>query len=105
MATEKQLIRVINVRVKPECREEFIEATRKNARQSLEEPGVVRFDLIQQDDDPDRFVLIEAYRNDSAPDEHKKTEHYAKWRDTVSDMMAEPRQSIACRPLFPERWT
>jgi quinol monooxygenase YgiN len=82
------------VRVKPESIPEFIAATRANAEASLREPGVARFDVVQQQDDPCRFVLVEAYRTDSAPAEHKVTAHYATWRDTVAPMMAEPRQSV-----------
>lgn len=82
------------VRVKPESIPEFIAATRANAEASLREPGVARFDVVQQQDDPCRFVLVEAYRTDSAPAEHKATLHYATWRDTVAPMMAEPRQSV-----------
>lgn len=82
------------VRVKPESIPEFIAATRANAEASLREPGVARFDVVQQQDDPCRFVLVEAYRTDSAPAEHKATAHYATWRDTVAPMMAEPRQSV-----------
>lgn len=82
------------VRVKPESIQEFIAATRANAEASLREPGVARFDVVQQQDDPCRFVLVEAYRTDSAPADHKATAHYATWRDTVAPMMAEPRQSV-----------
>lgn len=82
------------VRVKPESIPEFIAATRANAEASLREPGVARFDVVQQQDDPCRFVLVEAYRTDSAPADHKATAHYATWRDTVAPMMAEPRQSV-----------
>ena len=82
------------VRVKPESIPEFIAATRANAQASLQEPGVARFDVVQQQDDPCRFVLVEAYRTESAPADHKATAHYATWRDTVAPMMAEPRQSL-----------
>lgn len=82
------------VRVKPESIHEFIAATRANAEASLREPGVARFDVVQQQDDPCRFVLVEAYRTESAPADHKATAHYATWRDTVAPMMAEPRQSL-----------
>ena len=82
------------VQVNPESIADFIAATRANAEASLREPGVARFDVVQQQDDPCRFVLVEAYRTDSAPAEHKVTAHYATWRDTVAPMMAEPRQSV-----------
>jgi quinol monooxygenase YgiN len=84
----------VHVRVKPECVEAFRNATLKNARASLEEPGVARFDVAQQLDDPTRFVLVEVYRDDQAPLRHKETAHYAAWRDAVESMMAEPRRSV-----------
>ena len=73
-----------------------------NARLSVQEPGIARFDVVQQADDPTRFVLVEVYRTDAAPAAHKETAHYAKWRDTVADMMAVPRQSTKFRNVFPE---
>jgi (4S)-4-hydroxy-5-phosphonooxypentane-2,3-dione isomerase len=82
------------VQVKPESVADFIAATRANAEASLREPGVARFDVVQQQDDPCRFVLVEAYRTESAPADHKATPHYATWRDTVAPMMAVPRQSV-----------
>lgn len=82
------------VRVTPGSIPEFIAATRANAEASLREPGVARFDVVQQQDDPCRFILVEAYRTESAPAEHKATAHYAAWRDTVAPMMAEARQSV-----------
>jgi quinol monooxygenase YgiN len=82
------------VRVKPESISDFIAATRTNAEASLREPGIARFDVVQQQDDPCRFVLVEAYRTETGPAEHKATAHYATWRDTVASMMAEPRQSL-----------
>lgn len=96
----------VAVQVKTESVEAFTVATRKNAAASLQEPGVARFDVIQQTDDPTRFVLVEVYKDENAPARHKETLHYAQWRDTVADMMAEPRTSTKYRPLFPEpsRW-
>jgi quinol monooxygenase YgiN len=88
--------------VKPECVAAFIAATRENARQSVREPGIARFDVAQQADDPTRFVLVEAYRNPEAPAAHKETAHYATWRDTVAPMMASPRTSVKFGSLFPE---
>jgi quinol monooxygenase YgiN len=84
----------VHVHVSPEHVEPFIEATLANARASREEPGVTQFDLIQQRDDPTRFVLIEGYRTPDDPARHKETPHYATWRDTVAPMMAEPRRSV-----------
>lgn len=89
------------VHVKAEFVEAFKTATVENARASLQEPGVARFDVIQQQDDPARFVLVEVYRDESATTAHKDTAHYATWRDTVSDMMAEPRRSIKYWNVFP----
>ncbi len=96
----------VHVRVKPECVEAFRAATLANARASVEEPGIARFDVIQQSDDPARFVLVEVYRTPQAPAAHKETAHYAAWRDTVAEMMAEPRSSVKYTNLFPadEGW-
>ena len=84
----------VHVHVKPECVEPFKTATLENAQASLREPGIARFDFAQQQDDPTRFVLVEVYRTDDAPAQHKETAHYQKWRDTVATMMAEPRSSV-----------
>jgi len=80
----------------------FKEATLANARESRKEPGVARFDIVQQLDDPARFVLIEVYRDASAPSKHKETSHYAKWRDTVAPMMDGPRESVRFTNVFPQ---
>jgi len=96
------LIVHVHVHVKPECVETFKQATVENARQSIQEPGIARFDVIQQQDDPTRFVLVEVYRTAEAPAAHKETAHYAKWRDTVAGMMAEPRTSVKFSEVF---WT
>lgn len=89
------------VHVRPEAVEAFEAATLENARQSLREPGVARFDVLRRHDDPTRFVLVEVYRTDEAPAEHKETAHYAAWRDAVAGMMAEPRTSIRYDEVFP----
>ena len=96
----------VHVNVKPEYIETFKEATIENARNSVQEPGIARFDVIQQLDDPTRFVLVEVYRTPDDPDEHKKTAHYQEWRDTVAEMMAEPRSSVKYDNIFPadEGW-
>jgi quinol monooxygenase YgiN len=91
----------VHVRVKAESVEAFKAATNANARESVREPGVARFDVIQQQDDPTRFVLIEVYRNAEAPGAHKQTKHYAVWRDAVAPMMAEPRASVKFSNVFP----
>jgi quinol monooxygenase YgiN len=96
----------VHAHVKPEFVEAFKQATLENARQSVKEPGVARFDVIQQADDPTRFLLVEVYRDDAAPGKHKETVHYRVWRDRVADMMAEPRTSVRYVNVFPpdEGW-
>jgi quinol monooxygenase YgiN len=91
----------VHVRVKPELVEAFRHATIENAQSSLEEPGIARFDAVQQRDDPTRFVLVEVYRDDESAVAHKETAHYKKWRDSVADMMAEPRASVKYTNIFP----
>lgn len=95
------LIVHVQVRVKPESVAAFREATLENARQSVQEPGIARFDVVQQTDDATRFVLVEVYRTETAPAAHKETAHYQKWRDAVAGMMAEPRTSVKFTNLFP----
>ena len=95
------LIAHVHVHVKPECVEAFKAATLENARQSLREPGIARFDVVQQADDPTRFVLVEAYRTVEATAAHKETKHYQTWRDAVAPMMAEPRTSVKFNNVFP----
>ena len=90
------------VHVKPGCEAAFEEATLVNARASLTEPGVARFDVVRQQDDPTRFVLVEVYRSPEAALAHKETAHYAAWRDTVAGMMAEPRSSVKYVNVHPD---
>jgi autoinducer 2-degrading protein len=90
------------VHVKTDQVEAFKSATIDNASNSLKEPGVARFDVVQQMDDPTRFVLVEVYRTPDDPGRHKETAHYQKWRDTVANMMAEPRNSIKYSNVFPD---
>jgi quinol monooxygenase YgiN len=92
----------VQVQVKPEYIEAFKQATIANARESLREAGVARFDCVQQQDDPARFVLVEAYRTPEAPLAHKETPHYQAWRDAVAHMMANPRSSTKFTNLYPE---
>ena len=92
----------VQVHVKPESVEAFKQATLENARNSVQEPGVAAFDVVQQQDDATRFVLVEAYRNPGAPAAHKETRHYQVWRDTVGPMMAETRTSVKYTNLFPD---
>jgi quinol monooxygenase YgiN len=95
------LIVQVHVHVKAECVEAFKTVSIENARHSRQEPGIARFDVVQQLDDPTRFVFVEVYRADDAPAQHKETAHYAKWRDAVASMMAEPRLSTKYRNIFP----
>lgn len=89
------------VRVKPEFVEAFKMATVENARASLGEPGIAQFDLLQSNEDPCRFTLLEGYRRTEATAAHKETPHYLKWRDAVAPMMAEPRSSVRYSKIFP----
>lgn len=82
---------IVYIHIKPEYLDAFIEASNDNALNSRQEPGIVQFDLLQQQDDPTRFVLYETYRTPEAQLAHRETAHYARWRDAVADMMAEPR--------------
>lgn len=94
----------VTVRVKPESVGAFREATLANARASVLEPGIARFDVLQDRDVPTTFVLAEIYRSAEAPAAHKETEHYKRWRDTVADMMAEPRTSLKYASVYPETY-
>ncbi len=96
------LIVHVFVHVKPEFVEAFKAATVENARNSVQEPGIARFDVVQQADDPNRFVLVEVYRTADDPARHKETAHYATWRDTVAEMMAEPRSAVKYENVFPD---
>ncbi len=96
------LIVLVHVHVKPESVAAFRDASLENARNSVREPGIARFDVIQQNDDPNRFILVEVYRDEAAAAAHKETAHYAKWRDTVADMMAEPRKGVKYTNVFPD---
>jgi (4S)-4-hydroxy-5-phosphonooxypentane-2,3-dione isomerase len=95
------LIVHVHVHVKPESIEAFKQATLENARNSVQEPGIARFDVIQQVEDPTHFILVEVYRTAEAPASHKNTPHYARWRDAVH-MMAEPRVGVKYANLFPD---
>lgn len=95
------LIVHVQVKVKLGFEDAFVEASITNARQSRSEPGVLRFDLIREEDARDRFVLVEVYRGAEDAAAHKRTEHYAAWRDAVEPMMAEPRRSTKYTPIDP----
>jgi quinol monooxygenase YgiN len=92
----------VHVRVKPGGEEAFRAASLANAEASRREPGVVRFDVLADREDPGRFVLVEAYRDAAAAAAHKDTAHYAAWRDAVADLMAEPRRSVRYVNLSPD---
>ncbi len=92
----------VHIHVKPDQVEAFKAAAIENASHSVQEPGIARFDVIQQSDDPARFVLVEIYRTPEASAQHKATAHYAKWRDAVEPMMAEPRYSVKYANIFPD---
>jgi (4S)-4-hydroxy-5-phosphonooxypentane-2,3-dione isomerase len=96
------LIVLVYAHVKPEAVELFKLASLENAQNSVKEPGVARFDVIQQEDDPTRFVLFEAYRSAEAPASHRETSHYKKWRASVETMMAEPRTKAQYTNIFPD---
>ena len=96
------LIVHVHIHVKPEFVEEFRQATIENARASVQEPGIARFDVMQLEDDATRFVLTEVYRTPEAAAAHKQTAHYAKWRDAAEPMMAEPRQRAVYKAVFPD---
>lgn len=97
---------LVHIHVKPEFVDAFIEASLDNARNSAREPGIARFDFIRQADDPTHFILVEVYRTEDAPAKHKETAHYLRWRDKVTDMMAEPRVGVKYNALFPneDQW-
>ena len=99
---ESLVIVHVHAQVKPDAVEAFRAATLENARQSVKEPGVARFDVVQSVEDPTRFVLLEVYRSPDAQAAHKATAHYARWRDTVADLMAAPRTSARYINLFPD---
>ena len=92
----------VYVHVKEESVDAFKQATIENAQNSVNEPGIARFDVVQQQDDPTRFILIEVYRDDEAPARHKETAHYQTWRDTVAPMMATPRTNTKSTNVFPD---
>ena len=96
------LIVLVSVSVKPDRVDDFVRATLENAKASVQEPGIARFDVIRDRADASKFVLVEVYRDGSAPAAHKETQHYKTWRDTVESMMAEPRSSTKYENVFPE---
>jgi (4S)-4-hydroxy-5-phosphonooxypentane-2,3-dione isomerase len=97
---------LVHVKVKTDQIDAFKKASEANARESVKEPGIARFDVLQDRDHPEQFVLVEVYRTPEDPARHKETEHYKLWRDTVEGMMAEPRRSVKYSNVFPDdaRW-
>jgi len=96
------LVVVVEAIVKIENAVDFMAVTQENAKASLAEPGIARFDVLRDSSTPDRFILIEVYRNASAAADHKATAHYAKWRDSVAPMMQKPRSSVRYESVFPD---
>ncbi len=95
-------ILLVQARVKPEFVEPFIQATQENARHSVQEAGIARFDVLQEQDDPTRFVLVEVYRTPEANARHRETAHFLAWRDAVAEMLAEPRTRAMYHSVFPD---
>jgi len=95
---------VVNINVKPEVVEAFVAATRDNFTGTRREPDNLRFDVLRRNDDPNRFVLYEAYTSEAAFATHQQTAHYLKWKELVAPMMAEPRSPQRCTSVFPEPW-
>jgi autoinducer 2-degrading protein len=93
---------LVHIKVKNEYVESFIQASLQNAKHSIQEPGIERFDVIQETEDSTRFILIEVYQTPDDQLRHRETKHYQLWRDTVADMMEEPRQGIKYKNLFPD---
>ena len=96
------LVVCVHVHVKPENREDFVRATLANGRATIREAGNLRFDVLRQIDDPNRFILYEAWRDEAGAAAHKETPHYNTWREAVAPWMAEPRQGVKHEALFPE---
>ena len=96
------LVVQVNICVKDNFIDQFITATRENVEKSLKEKGIARFDFLQNIENPSKFLLTEAYRNDNAPAFHKETAHYQKWKSTVECMMVEPRNSVKYNNILPE---
>jgi quinol monooxygenase YgiN len=96
------LIVHVHAHIKPGSIDAFKQASRENARHSVREPGIARFDVIQAAEDPSRFVLVEVYRTPEAPALHKETAHYQAWRDAVAPMLAEPRTSVKYASVYPD---
>ena len=90
------------IKIKPGTIEPFKAATLKNAQNSIKEPGILRFDFMQQEDDPLSFLIVEVYKDNNAVAQHKETAHYAEWRQSAEHLIAEPRKRIQYINIFPE---
>ncbi|PJF35681.1 MAG: antibiotic biosynthesis monooxygenase [Candidatus Thermofonsia Clade 1 bacterium] len=97
------IVVLVSIHVKPEFVQAFIAATLENARHSVQEAGIARFDFIQQEEEPTRFMLIEVFHSPEAQQAHRETAHYLAWREAVSEMLAEPRVGVRYLPLFPDQ--
>ena len=97
------IVTLVYVQIKSEYVKGFIEATRENHESSVKENGNIRFDILQDSNDPTKFVLYEAYETEEAVIAHKETAHYLKWRDTVAMWMAKPREGVKHKLLFPQK--
>ncbi len=95
-------VTIVHVHIKSDHVDDFIEATRLNHQASVQEPGNLRFDVLQLEEDPTRFVLYEAYTSVETAAAHKQTQHYNTWRDTVAEWMASPRQGVPYHGMLPE---
>ncbi|MBN1597557.1 MAG: antibiotic biosynthesis monooxygenase [Bacteroidales bacterium] len=95
------IVTFVHVWVKPEHIDAFVKACEENHRNSVLEPGNLRFDILQDAGDPSKFTLYEAYESEDAAADHKKTDHYLKWRETVADWMLKPREGVKHNILFP----
>jgi len=91
----------VYVKVKKECIDAFISETIKNTANSIKESGVVRFDFMQETENPQSFLLTEIYKDEKAPIDHKNTAHYLDWKKAVADMMLEPRVGVKYKEIFP----
>ena len=95
------VVRVINIYIKEGFTGKFIDACKKNHTGSIKEPGVLRFDVLEDSENPLHFILYEVYKDEQATEEHKGTAHYKTWRDEVEPWMAKPREGISCIPIAP----
>ncbi len=95
------IVTIVQVKVKPEYIQDFIEATKLNHQHSIQEPENLRFDVLQAPEAPSKFILYEAYQTEAGAKAHKQTQHYLTWRETVADWMAEPRQGIPYHVIAP----